>query len=95
MYVCIDNIEKYLYHIKYFDERRVSSAARSGEGRNTSEESERGDLSRSRSSLSAGTEHSFIIPETTVGSLRIDMEQKNNRKTRVADTRNTCERRAR
>lgn len=32
MYVCIDNIEKYLYHIKYFDERSVSSAARIGEG---------------------------------------------------------------
>lgn len=45
-----------------------------------SEESERGDLSRSRSSLSAGTEHSFIIPETTtVGSLRIDVQTGNKK----------------
>lgn len=96
--VCIENIEKYLYRIKYFDERRVSSAAciGGGEDRSIREIGKGRFIPLAILSLSAGTEHLFIIPETTtVGSLRIDVETGNKkcRKTRVADTRNTCERR--
>ena len=101
--VRMENIEKYLYHMNYFYERRVSSAARI----RGSEHVRR--IGKGRfiplAILSFHGDRAFVYNprddnDDDDGGLSADRrggreQKKKCRKTRVADTRNTRERRAR